>query len=56
LTKLKRYSIYERKSKVSVKNLAECYRRGSSFADFLGTIPPAARTPGRRDSGNEDRR
>lgn len=40
LTKLKRYSIHERRSKVSVKNLAECYRRGSSFADFLGTIPP----------------
>lgn len=40
LTKLNRHSIYDRKSKVTKENLAESYRKGSTFVDFLRTIPP----------------
>lgn len=40
LTKLKRYSIHERRSKVSVENFVGKYEKGSTFARFLRSIPP----------------
>ncbi len=36
---VKTYSIKDRKSKVSVEEFAEVYRRGASFADFLSSLP-----------------
>lgn len=40
LKKLRRYSIFERRSKVGVDNMAEAYRKGSSLGDFFRSIPP----------------
>ncbi|MBI5234941.1 MAG: deoxyhypusine synthase family protein [Deltaproteobacteria bacterium] len=36
---VKTYSIKDRKSKVSVEEFAVVYRRGSSFGDFLSSLP-----------------
>ena len=36
---IKTYSIKDRKSKVSVEEFAEGYRRGASFAGFLSSLP-----------------
>lgn len=39
LTKLKTYCLKDRKSKVSIYDLAKTYSKGMSFSDFVGTLP-----------------
>ncbi|RZB34851.1 MAG: hypothetical protein SRB1_00619 [Desulfobacteraceae bacterium Eth-SRB1] len=39
LSRLKTYSLSERKSKVSASNFASAWKKGSSFKDFIGSLP-----------------
>ena len=39
LTNIETYSIKHRKSKVDVKDLGSPYQKGSSFSDFVNTLP-----------------
>lgn len=39
LTNIKRYSIKERSSKVSIEKSAQPYKKGSPFKDFIGNLP-----------------
>ena len=39
LSKIKTYPLAERKSKISINDLAKPYKKGSSFADYCSTLP-----------------